>query len=69
MAQDHLVFIRATLQHLQEASDWKSLTMYKLNPLVMLEHHIRQKTKSSKKNPSSNKGSTIYDVLKKNKLI
>lgn len=69
MVQDHLVFIRVILQHLQEASDWELAIMYKLNPLVILEQRNRKKTKSSKKNPSNTKGSTIYDVLKKNKLI
>lgn len=69
MVQDHLVFIRVILRHLQEAFDWKFDIMYKLNPLVILEHCNRKKTKSSKKKISNGKGSTIYDVLKKNKLI
>ena len=69
MVQDHLVFIRAILQHLQEVSNRRLTIMYKLNPLVLLEQRNMKKTKSSKKKPSNAEGSTIYDVLKKNKLI
>lgn len=69
MVQDHLVFIRVILQHLQEVFDGKLTIMYKLNPLVILEQCSKKKIKSSKKKPSADKGSTIYDVLRKNKLI